>query len=185
MTKEYITWRCDAKTMWRLIQSTKMYTCKYTCTQSFIFKLSQVKAHSKRSNMLVKHRQRLSNICWTQHFWPTRTAQSNMLDSVGRCWPMLDEVWTNFSSNIVQHFCLWDQNYTIILCLVLKSNIVGWCWIRSNTTASNTIQHWSNTIQHHLTMLDNVWPTCLICLNEPLECNLQSWVVMYKEQNYD
>ena len=83
---------------------------------------------------------------------------------------MLDEVWlcSNFSSNIVQHFRSRDQKYAIISCLVLKSNIVGWCWIRLNTSASNTIQHWSNTVQHHLTMLDNVWKTCLIHLNEPL-----------------
>ena len=49
--------------------------------------------------------------------------------------------------------------------MVPKSNIVGWCWTHLNTPASNTIQHWSNTVQHHPTMLDNVWPPCLIRLN--------------------
>ena len=85
---------------------------------------------------------------------------------------MLDEIWlcSNFLSNIVQHFHLHDQKYTLISCLVLKSNIVGWHWICVNTPASSTIQHWSNTDQHQLTVLDNVWPTCLICMN-----GLQVW----------
>ena len=68
-----------------------------------------------------------------------------VLDGVGRCWMKFDFV----------------QKYAIILCPVLKSNIVGWCWIYLNTPAFNTIQHWSNTVQHHPTRLDNVWPTCL------------------------
>ena len=126
------------------------------------------------SNTLVKHIAqtcwlKMIKYCWTQHVGPVWTAHSNMLDSVGRCWKMLDEVWlySNFSSNIVQHFRSSDQKYAIISSLVLKSNTVGWCWIRF--PALNTIQHWSNNVQDHLTILD-VWPKCLIRLKGP-------WVV--------
>ena len=102
--------------------------------------MNVLKVHSNGSNMLVKH-------CWTQHVWPDWTAQSNILDSVGRCWTMLDEVWlcSNFSSNLVQQFRSHDQKYAIISCLVLKSNIVWWCWIRWNTPTSNTDQTLFNT----------------------------------------
>ena len=115
-----------------------------------------LKARSNGSNMLVKH-------CCTQHVWAVWTANQNV---VGRCWIKFDSVQTFHptSSNI---FVLVIKNMPLISCLFPKSNIVGWCWIRLNSPASNTIQHWSNTVQHHLTMLDNVWPTCLIRLNVP------------------
>ena len=99
------------------------------------------------SNMLVKH---VGQTCWSN------IVGRNMFDPFEHhnqtCWTMLDEVWlfSNFSSNIVQHFRLRDQKYAIISCLVLKSNMVGWFWIRLNTPSSNTIQHWSNIVQHHL-----------------------------------
>ena len=118
--------------------------------------------------------------CWSNIIQQSNIVGPNMFDPFEQhneaCWIMLDGVercWMKFyfvqkfSSNIVQHFRSHGQNYAIILYLVLKSNIVGWCWIRLNTPASNTIQHWSNTVQHHLTMLNNVWPTCLIRLNGP------------------
>ena len=37
MTKEHITWRCNAKTMWRLIQSAKIHTCANTLAHSPLF----------------------------------------------------------------------------------------------------------------------------------------------------
>ena len=89
------------------------------------------------------------------------------------CWIVLDDVWWRLTllKLFIEHrptFSFAWSKYAIISCLVLKSNIIGCSWIRLNTPASNTIQHWSNTVQHHLTKLDNVWPTCLIRLNGPL-----------------
>ena len=86
----------------------------------------------------------------------------------------MDDVgWTlTLLELFIQHrptyFRSHDQKDTIVSYLVLKSNIVGWRWICLNTPASNTVQH-------HLTMLDNVWATCLIRLNGPLEATLLRW----------
>ena len=100
-----------------------------------------------RLNSTVKHVGLCWTICWTI------------------CWMKFDFVQTFHPTSIVQQFRLRDQKYAITSCLVLKSNIIGWCWNCLNTPASNTNQHWSNTVQHHQTMLDNVWPTCFIRLN--------------------
>ena len=48
---------------------------------------------------------------------------------------------------------------------------IQYCWMVLDSFEHSSIQHRSNTIQHHLTMLDNVWPferalTLQICLFE-------------------
>ena len=122
-----------------------------------IFK-EPIKARSNRLNMLLKHYQTLFDAtCLTR--------LNGTIRHVGRCWTMLDKGW--LFKLFIQHFRSRDQKYAIMSCLVLKFNIVGWCWICLNTPASNTIQHWPYTVQRHLTMLDNVWPTCFILLNGP------------------
>ena len=52
------------------------------------------------------------------------------------------------------------------------------CWMVLDSFELSSIQHWSITVQHHLTMLDNFWPTCLIRLNEPLRLKHWCWSML-------
>ena len=96
----------------------------------------------------IKHvGQTLSNIVGRNMFNPFE--QHNQT-----CWTMFDDIGWNL---ILSKLFILGTSFNIVA--------IGGCWIRLNTPASNTIQHWSNTVQHHQSMLDNVWPTCLIRQN--------------------
>ena len=102
-----------------------------------------------------------------------------VLDSVGRCWTMLEEVWlcSNFfhptSSNVFVHVIKIRHNF-------VPSTEVQHFLITLDSFEHSSIQHWLKIVQLHLTMLDNVWPTCLIRLNGPWEVNNRKCYILTK-----
>ena len=77
-----------------------------------------------------------------QHVWSVWIVRSNMLDVIRRCWTTLDDVCSNFSSNIVQHFRSRDQKYAIISC---PGSGIQLCWMVLDSFEHSSIQHRSNT----------------------------------------
>ena len=116
-------------------------------------KILNVEARSNWSNMLIKH---VGQTCWSN------IVGCNMFDLFEQlyetCWTVLDRVGWNYTmfKLFIQHCPTFSPTWSKSWVLVPKSNIVGWCWIRLNVPVSSTIQHWSNTVLHQQTMLDNV-----------------------------
>ena len=133
--------------------------CPSWLPSSRLVQLKIIKAHSNGSNMLVKHYQTLLDA----------TCLTHLKKHNQTCWIVLDDV--GWSLSLLKLFIQHPKTrYNFV-----PGTEIQHFWMVLDSFEHSSIQHWWNTVQHHQTMLDNVWPTCLICLNWPLlswECFL-------------